>query len=42
VTTSEGLAKAVAEAKKAGRDAVLMEILRRGGPSAFIAIRIKP
>ena len=41
VTTSEALAKAVADAKKAGRDAVLLEILRRGGPSAFVAIRVK-
>ncbi len=41
VTTSEGLAKVVADAKKAGRDAILLEILRRGSPSAFIAIRIK-
>ena len=42
VTTSEALAKVVADAKKAGRDAVLLEILRRGGPSQFIAIRLKP
>ncbi len=42
VTTSDALAKAVTDAKKAGREAVLLEILRRGGPSAFIAIRIKP
>ena len=41
VTTAEALAKAVADAKKAGRDAVLLEILRRGGPSAFVAIRVK-
>ena len=41
VTSSEALAKVVNDAKKAGRDAVLLEILRRGGPSAFIAIRIK-
>ena len=41
VTSAEALAKVVADAKKAGRDAVLLEILRRGGPSAFIAIRIK-
>lgn len=41
VTSSEALAKAVTDAKKAGRDAVLLEILRRGGPSAFIAVRIK-
>ena len=41
VATSEALAKAVADAKKAGRDAVLLEILRRGGPSGFVAIRVK-
>ncbi|PKP96680.1 MAG: protease [Alphaproteobacteria bacterium HGW-Alphaproteobacteria-13] len=41
VTSSEALAKVVTDAKKAGRDAVLLEILRRGGPSAFIAIRVK-
>ena len=41
VTSSEALAKVVADAKAAGRDAVLLEILRRGGPSAFIAIRVK-
>ena len=42
VTTSEALAKVVADAKKAGRDAVLIEVLRRGGPSQFVAIRLKP
>jgi serine protease Do len=41
VTSAEALAKVIGDAKKAGRDAVLLEILRRGGPSAFIAIRIK-
>lgn len=41
VTSSEALAKIVSDAKAAGREAVLLEILRRGGPSAFIAIRIK-
>ncbi|MDK2760263.1 MAG: trypsin-like peptidase domain-containing protein [Sphingopyxis sp.] len=41
VLTNDALAKAVTDAKKAGRDAVLLEILRRGGPSAFIAIRVK-
>ncbi len=41
VATADALAKAVADAKKAGRDAVLLEILRRGGPSAFVAIRVK-
>lgn len=41
VTSSDALAKVLADAKSAGRDAVLLEILRRGGPSAFIAIRIR-
>lgn len=41
VTSSEALAKVLSDAKKAGRDAVLLEVLRRGGPSAFIAIRLK-
>ncbi|WP_374523762.1 Do family serine endopeptidase [Sphingopyxis sp.] len=41
VTSSEALAKVVSDAKAAGREAVLLEILRRGGPSAFVAIRIK-
>ncbi|MGN6691861.1 MAG: PDZ domain-containing protein, partial [Sphingopyxis sp.] len=41
VTSSEALAKIVSDAKAAGREAVLLEILRRGGPSAFVAIRIK-
>lgn len=40
VTTSEALSKALADAKKAGRDAVLLEILRRGQPPAFIPIRV--
>lgn len=42
VTSSEALAKVVADAKKAGRDAVMLEVLRRGLPSSqFVAIRIK-
>lgn len=41
VTTSDALAKVVTDAKRAGRDAVLLEIQRRGQPSAFIPIRIK-
>ncbi len=40
VTTSEALAKVLTGAKEAGRGAVLLEILRRGQPPAFIAIRI--
>lgn len=42
VTTSDGLAKAVAAAKQAGRDAVLLEIQRRGQPAAYIPVRVKP
>ena len=42
VASSEALAKIVNDAKTAGREAVLLEILRRGGPSAFIAVRVKP
>ena len=41
VTTSEALAKVLSDAKAAKRDAVLLEIQRRGQPSAFIAVRIK-
>ncbi|MDZ3830531.1 MAG: Do family serine endopeptidase [Sphingopyxis sp.] len=41
VTTPEAMAKAVSDAKKTGRDAVLLEVLRRGGPSAFLAVRVK-
>ncbi|WP_033074708.1 Do family serine endopeptidase [Sphingopyxis sp. MWB1] len=40
VTSTEALAKGVTDAKKAGRDAVLLEILRRGGPAAFIPVRL--
>ncbi|QCB53461.1 PDZ domain-containing protein [Sphingopyxis sp. PAMC25046] len=40
VTSSEALSGILAAAKKAGRNAVLLEILRRGQPPAFIAIRI--
>lgn len=41
VTTADALSKVVAATKAAGRDAVLVEILRRGGPSADVALRIK-
>ena len=40
VTSAEALSGVLAAAKKAGRNAVLLEILRRGQPPAFIAIRI--
>ena len=42
VTSSDALSKAIAAAKAAGREAVLVEVLRRGGPSADVALRIKP
>lgn len=41
VTTVEGLAKAVSDAKAAGREAILLEVLRRGGPSAFLPVRLR-
>jgi serine protease Do len=41
VATIEALAKAVADAKAAGREAVLLEVLRRGGPSAFLPVRFQ-
>lgn len=41
VLTSDALAKVVADTKAASRDAVLVEILRRGGPSADVALRLK-
>ncbi len=41
VTTADALAKVVAAAKAEGREAVLVEILRRGGPSGDVALRIK-
>jgi len=40
VTSSEALAKVVADAKAAGRDAVLLDIVRRGQPVISYAIRI--
>jgi serine protease Do len=41
VTTVEALAKAVNDAKGAGREAVLVEVLRRGGPSQFVPVRLR-
>jgi serine protease Do len=41
VTTVEALAKAVTDAKAAGREAVLLEVLRRGGPSTFLPVRLR-
>ena len=42
VTTSAALAKALTDAKAAKREAILLEITRRGIPPSFIPIRIKP
>jgi serine protease Do len=41
VATIEALAKAITDAKAAGREAVLLEVLRRGGPSAFVPVRLR-
>ena len=41
VATVEALAKAVADAKAADREAVLLEVLRRGGPSQFLPVRLQ-
>src|SRR3546814_19895275 len=40
VTTAEALAKGVADAKKAGRSAVLLEILPRGQQPALVHTRV--
>ncbi|MEY4269983.1 MAG: hypothetical protein RLZZ58_1199 [Pseudomonadota bacterium] len=42
VTTNTMLAAAIADAKKAGREAILLEVTRRGVPPAFVPLRIKP
>ena len=41
VTTIEALAQAITEAKAAGREALLLEVLRRGGPAAFLPVRLQ-
>lgn len=41
VTTGDALAAVVNEARRANRDAVALEILRRGQQPAYIAIRLK-
>ncbi|NJS14468.1 MAG: PDZ domain-containing protein [Sphingopyxis sp.] len=41
VATVEALAKVITDAKAAGREAVLLELLRRGGPSQFIPVRLQ-
>jgi serine protease Do len=41
VTNADALAKVVNDARKANRDAVALEILRRGQQPAFIAVRLK-
>lgn len=40
-TSNAALAAALADAKKQGREALLLEVTRRGVPSAFIPVRIK-
>lgn len=40
VTTNEALAKVLGDARKAGREAVLVEITRRGVPAASIPVRL--
>ena len=40
ITSNEALAKAIDGAKKAGRDAVLLEIVRGGAPAAFLPVRL--
>lgn len=41
VTTIEALAKAISDAKAANREALLLEVLRRGGPSTFLPVRLQ-
>ncbi len=40
-TTEAELNNAVAGVRKAGRNAVLLQVLRRGQPAAFIAVRLR-
>jgi serine protease Do len=40
ITTSEGLAAAVTEAKKGGRGAMLLGVKRRGAPTQYATVRI--
>ena len=40
VTNSAQLAAAIAEAKKAGRNAVLLGVKRRGAPTQYATVRI--
>jgi serine protease Do len=41
VTTVDALASAINEARSASRDAIALEILRRGQQPAFVAVRLK-
>lgn len=41
VTSSDALAAVLEEARKAKRDAVVLEVLRRGQQPAFVAVRVK-
>jgi serine protease Do len=40
ITSSDGLASAIAEAKKAGRGALLLGVKRRGTPTQYATVRI--
>ncbi len=42
VTTAEALAKAVTDAKAAGRTALLLEVVLRGNPPEFVTLRLRP
>ncbi|MET0137372.1 MAG: PDZ domain-containing protein, partial [Sphingobium sp.] len=41
ITTEAELNAAVTAAKKAGRNAILLQVLRRGQPAAFVPIRLR-
>jgi serine protease Do len=41
VTTEEELGKVAKAAKDAGRNAVLLQVLRRGNPPTFVAVRLR-
>ena len=41
VTSEEELGKVAQAAKDAGRNAVLLQVIRRGAPPAFVPIRLR-
>ena len=41
VTNEADLAKAAQAAKASGRNAVLLQVLRRGSPPIFLAVRLR-